>query len=160
MGISMDVFKSVDLAFFASAFVLTICCLAYFLCIKKLQKAHSVFFAIMLASIMISSLVEGCTSTLDYVTDAEFSVVGAQFGLQHVYFFLHVLLPPFYAFYIMLINGRAVNRKIGFYIIFFLPVVIAEAIVCANPVYEWVFKFDESGSFQRMDLEMWIMPLR
>ncbi|MBP3238833.1 MAG: GGDEF domain-containing protein [Lachnospiraceae bacterium] len=159
MEISMDVFKSVDLAFFASAFVLTICCLAYFLCIKKLQKAHSVIFAIMLADIMISALVEGFTSTLDYATKASFDVVNVQFILQHIYFFLHTVLPPFYAFYIMLINGRAVNRHPVFYIIYFLPVVVGETVICMNPLKEWVFKFDESGNFQRMDMEMLIYAL-
>ena len=153
MKISSDVFKSVDLAFFACAFVLTICCLAYFLCIKKLQKAHSRIFAVMLANIMITALAEGFTSAFDYVSGSEREIVNIQFFLQHIYFFMHVMLPPFYAFYLMLINGRAVNRRFIFYFFYFLPLTVAELMICLNPIYECVFSYDKAGNFKRGEFE-------
>lgn len=153
MSIDPALLSSADFIFYFCAGMLSLCCLFYFYCTKKPQKLRSYIFIFMLLSVFLSSLSEMFRVILDYSDMEVKDTLAIKNILSYVYFFLHMMLAPFCAFHVMLANGRAVNRKAGFYMLFFIPAIAAEVIVGFNFSKDIVFYFDENNQFQRGSLE-------
>lgn len=159
MDISIKILKSTEFAFNMCTLILLLCCIFYFYCVKRPQKARSHIFAVMLFNLLLTTISELLTIMLDYATVDGLDPILSHYVLQHIYFFLHMMLAPLFCFYLMLVNGRAVNRKPFFYILYFLPVIVVEVLVCMNPSKHWIFFYDSSDVFHRGFLEFYLYVL-
>ncbi len=65
------------------------------------------------------------------------------------YFILHTLLTPMFTLYIMLMNGAAKNRGRKFFVLFWIPAIVAEILVLLSPFFNLVFFYDEGGNYYR-----------
>ncbi len=68
---------------------------------------------------------------------------------NEIYFLAHNFLPALFALYIIDFTGAAENKGKGFFIVFTLPFLIAEAFVIANPFTRFIYFIDEDGAYAR-----------
>lgn len=66
-----------------------------------------------------------------------------------IYFVLHTLLTPLFCMYVMLINGAAKNRTKKFYVIYWIPLALAELLILLTPMFHLVFMHDQDGIYHR-----------
>ena len=66
-----------------------------------------------------------------------------------IYFALHNLLSPCFAYYIVLINGAAKNKGRDYTVWFFTPMAIAQIVLAVTPATNFAYGYDEQGNYYR-----------
>ena len=118
----------------------------------KVLNQHFVFL-ILVGSALIATTASVGTVYIE-LSAQKYSETPRYF-LNWLYFFFHSTMAVSFTLYIMDFNGTFTGRKWQFYLLFWTPYLISEAIVILTPFTDWVFYLDEKLAYHRGPL----MPL-
>ncbi len=134
---------------------------------KRTEKPQNKVYIFMLLLLSVNA---GCGIT-SYIAEKSKMISDTAFDTlqisRYIYFLTHALLAPIFFFYISFVVGRSINwrtsraklRKAKHYIIdvgVTLALVVMEFMIIVNPVFHWMWYFDEQRNFQRASGEMFI----
>ncbi len=141
-----------------AAFFSSLLCFTYMLTAKRkqyklnlgikntLMNQHFVYM-VTVFSIIVSSVSSVGALMLQPIASDPMEL---SLNILHTCFFLsHNFLPMGFALYILHFTGSSGGKSRRFFILFFLPFFIAEAMTLTNGLTHWVFFLDESFSYHR-----------
>ena len=118
---------------------------------KSLRNRHFIFLLLLLTTII--SAVFSAAEALGQKYGAK---VGTLELIHSFYDFFHNALAPAFALYIIDMLGTSKKRSPGVVLLFFLPLVLCELIIIANPFTHLCFWFNEELEYQRGPL-IWVL---
>ncbi len=139
--------------FFACSAMLCFVCLFMYLSQKKPLTLRSGLFVLMLCNILATALVSVFIISVLSDVSMESDSWGYVETLEEIYFGVHTLLAPMFAYYILLINNPGRNPSKIFSSLFFLPAVVADVMVVTNRFTGLMFIVDD-GKFTRGKYEI------
>ena len=122
---------SISDGLYLSAAIICLAMLAYRPFKKYKITTERRIITLILLDLFIASFVSVFSSYIGYLGFSNMLLVR---NIEvFIYFIFHTLLAPLFSIYIMMISGSAKNKSNTFYWFFFLPVLIAEALVVITP---------------------------
>ena len=122
---------SISDGLYLSAAIICLAMLAYRPFKKYKITTERRIVTLILLDLFIASIVSVLSSFFEYLGFSNMLLIKNIEVL--IYFIFHTLLAPLFSIYIMMISGSAKNRTNKFYILFFLPLMIAEVLVLITP---------------------------
>lgn len=142
------------IAFYAAALAISISILLFTLLQKRTDKAQNRWFLCLLLIITLNSISE--------ISTAVFEIIGNESDYNHFmllasqnsYFILHTALCPALYNYVCSVTGKNRRREFARGILLQVPFFITEFLAILNPVFNWVFYYDENLVFHRNNAEL------
>lgn len=142
------------IAFYAAALAISISILLFTLLQKRTDKAQNRWFLCLLLIITLNSISE--------ISTAVFEIIGNESDFNHFmllasqnsYFILHTALCPALYNYVCSVTGKNRRREFARGILLQVPFFITEFLAILNPVFNWVFYYDENLVFHRNNAEL------
>ena len=142
------------IAFYAAALAISISILLFTLLQKRTDKAQNRWFLCLLLIITLNSISE--------ISTAVFEIIGNESDYNHFmllasqnsYFILHTALCPALYNYVCSVTGKNRRREFARGMLLQVPFFITEFLAILNPVFNWVFYYDENLVFHRNNAEL------
>ncbi|SEK28975.1 EAL domain, c-di-GMP-specific phosphodiesterase class I (or its enzymatically inactive variant) [Pseudobutyrivibrio ruminis] len=142
------------IAFYAAALAISISILLFTLLQKRTDKSQNRWFLCLLLIITLNSISE--------ISTAVFEIIGNESDYNHFmllasqnsYFILHTALCPALYNYVCSVTGKNRRREFARGMLLQVPFFITEFLAILNPVFNWVFYYDENLVFHRNNAEL------
>ncbi len=121
--------------------------------LAKLRDRHFVYICI-LFTMIISTITS--VSRLIMSSSPDFKGYDTLLAFNQAYFIFHMATSLFFTLYIMNITGITSGRGWGFFGPLFIPFIIAEAYILANPFTKHIFYIDGRCTYHRGKY-MWVL---
>lgn len=119
---------------------------------KVFQKTQNYVFMGMLIIIALNSLSSAISNLIEHSVDTKGNLYGLQYSTQLILFLVHNAIGPFYAYYVMLVNGVAIHSNRKTMIGFALPFLALEILTLSNPWTNVIFYYNDSADYVRGNL--------
>lgn len=117
--------------------------LVYTITLKTRRRIQSRIFLFMLIDTAVCAGVSFVRNEMELHFAPTGEVPMLQNILLYVYYIVHNIMTPLFAYYTLVINGLPKRSDRRFYILFFAPVAITELLVLTNPITGLYFSYDE-----------------
>lgn len=137
------------MAFFATALVITLSVFLYTLLQKRTDRPQNKWFLVVLCIIGLNSVAELFTAVLEPFVISNYAKFIGMAIAQNIYFLFHnALCPALYA-YVSTVTG--INRRRSKLRTFLLhiPFAFTAIMVVLNPIFNWIFYYDNNLQFHR-----------
>lgn len=137
----------IGIAFMFCALILSLSCAVFFIVRKELQKTSSFMFLTILLSIVISSIFNILSNSIEYLSQGLNEYYSLQYTTQLIFLLLHSLLAPMFCIYINMINKAELYRKKGALFAFLVPLAVVWALLLTNSITHAVFYYNTKADF-------------
>ncbi|WP_033154150.1 EAL domain-containing protein [Pseudobutyrivibrio ruminis] len=142
------------IAFYAAALAISISILLFTLLQKRTDKAQNRWFLFLLLIITLNSISEISTAVFEIIGNESDYSHFMLLASQNSYFILHTALCPALYNYVCSVTGKNRRREFARGILLQVPFFITEFLAILNPVFNWVFYYDENLVFHRNNAEL------
>lgn len=143
----------IGIAFMFCALILSLSCAVFFIVRKELQKTSSFMFLTILLSIVVSSIFNIVSNSIEYLSQGLNEYYSLQYTTQLIFLLLHSLLAPMFCIYINMINKAELYRKKGALFAFLVPLAVVWALLLTNSITHAVFYYNNKADFVRGTFE-------
>ena len=143
----------IGIAFMFCALILSLSCAVFFIVRKELQKTNSFMFLTILLSIVVSSIFNIVSNSIEYLSQGLNEYYSLQYTTQLIFLLLHSLLAPMFCIYINMINKAELYRKKGALFAFLVPLAVVWALLLTNSITHAVFYYNNKADFVRGTFE-------
>ena len=137
------------MAFYVSAFFVTLTCITYTFIQKRTDKIQKKLYLSMLFILLANCVTEFLFFIA--VPRSQFSdfYFFIQIACKYLYFLLHTALLPLLGYYVLSVTGKvhSFGRIRAFF--FFTPFALIEGLMLSNPIHNQCYTFSELRVYQR-----------
>ncbi len=139
----------IDVAIQFCTFALSLALIIAFRSRKEFQKTQSYVYMGILTILAVNSLSSAISNWIENSVVATGGLFVIQYATQMLLFLSHNLLAPFFTFYIMLVNGKAIHTRRKVLVGFAFPMVILQILTISNPWTNLIFYYDANADYVR-----------
>ena len=134
---------SFQIAFCASALVISLTCLVFTFIMGRTDRLQNKLFILILGIIGINSLSEIiCISARAYVATSDIAFLWYRI-FQYLYFATHSAIAIIMSYYMMCVTGKIKFTGVKQNLLFMSPFLITEILVLTNPLTYWVYTYQD-----------------
>ena len=139
----------IDICIITCALVLMLSDIIYYLSHKTMRRFRNLIFLTIMVNIALTAIADVTTNYVKIINDGNLDLCRIEFASTMVFFILHILLPAQLALYIALKNNVATQSEKKKFYVFFVPILMGEALVLSNPFSKWIFDFENLKDYTR-----------
>lgn len=121
--------------------------IGYTVAIHRTDRSRNRVFMLLMIITMLSAMCEMGKSAVRLASLGTTVSMVVLDGLEYLHSVFHLLIPLFFCFYVILVNGSHRHMDPGKRVIFFMPCVLMELLILTNPFHQLVYTHDRALVF-------------